>query len=145
LVIEDLEIVDAMVKSSVETGDMKMPFKGLPIQFGCGDINALCASVGRGVVKVDEVRSALRGFGVNKAMGWGTLRIRGEENKVGLLARMAMMLTESGINIMREVNDVRESGYEMRAVYHLASQKQIERLKVMLESDEDFAGNYEIV
>ncbi len=93
----------------------------------------LYAAIGAGAIRLVDVSLALDELGISKdVLGWTTINIRGasQENKPGVLAILAGLLSAEGGNIIRSVNNTRPDGsFALRLVTKNLTPEKVEHLR----------------
>lgn len=102
--ILDLKDVQALDKNRIEA------MLGL---LACASIDDLYSAVGGKSIHLDELRNALDMVGISKnALQWSTIEVAGSNatNRPGFLAYIAGMVSDSGGNIIRTINNTSPDG-----------------------------------
>ena len=80
---------------------------------GASSLEDLYTAVGGEAIRLADLEQALREVGVSReTLGWTTIAVAGpsQSNRRGVLARLAILLSERGGDILRVINDVRPDG-----------------------------------
>lgn len=89
-------------------------------ELGCSSLEDLYVAVGGGAVRLDDFRKALCKVGITREqLGWVTVNIAADpaENRPGVLARLAGLVSKHNGNILRSVNNtLPEGGFTLRLV-----------------------------
>jgi len=102
--ILDLKDVQALDKNRIEA------MLGL---LACASIDDLYSAVGGKSIHLDELRNALDMVGISKnALQWSTIEVAGSNatNRPGFLAYIAGLVSDSGGNIIRTINNTSPDG-----------------------------------
>ncbi len=96
-------------------------------------LDDLYAALGGGAIRLVDVSLALDELGISKEdLGWTTINIRGasQENKPGVLAILAGLISAEGGNIIRSVNNTRPDGsFALRLVTKNLTPEKVEHLR----------------
>jgi (p)ppGpp synthase/HD superfamily hydrolase len=82
-------------------------------QLACASMEDLFASLGSGAVRLIDLEKALDAAGITTAaLNWVTVGLIGSRNAnhPGVLAQLAMLVSQSGGNILRSVNNTLQTG-----------------------------------
>jgi (p)ppGpp synthase/HD superfamily hydrolase len=89
-------------------------------RLSCASLEDFYSAIGGGAVRLEDVTDALSELGISKdQLGWTTLNIDAapQENRPGVLALLAGLVSEQGGNIVRSVNDtLPDGGFQLRLV-----------------------------
>ena len=107
-------------------------------QLACASMEDLFASLGSGAVRLIDLEKALDAAGITSAaLNWMTVGLIGSRNAnhPGVLAQLAMLVSQSGGNILRSVNNTLQTGgFYLRLVI---GNLDLERGKLLRQSFEE--------
>ena len=107
-------------------------------QLACASMEDLFASLGSGAVRLIDLEKALDAAGITSAaLNWLTVGLIGSRNAnhPGVLAQLAMLVSQSGGNILRSVNNTLQTGgFYLRLVI---GNLDLERGKLLRQSFEE--------
>ncbi|GAP05510.1 hypothetical protein ATHL_00343 [Anaerolinea thermolimosa] len=87
---------------------------------GCASLEDLYAAVGGGAIRVEDLRQALIQAGITREnLHWTTVNLVApqEDNRPGVLSRLAGIVSRHGGNILRSVNNtLPDGGFSLRLV-----------------------------
>lgn len=102
----------------------------------CANLDDLYSAVGGGAIRVTELEDALEEVGISRDhLGWTTIHILGPQgNKTGVLAHVALMVSECGGNIIRSVsNTFNDGAFSLRLVIKDMTEDQKKQLSTRFE------------
>lgn len=109
-------------------------FDTLLEQVSCASVEDLYASLGSGAVRLIDLSAGLEASGItDEALNWTTVSITGSAsaNRPGVLAILARVVSDSGGNILRSVNNTRSNGeFYIRLVIGNLSPEKREKLRI---------------
>jgi predicted amino acid-binding ACT domain protein len=89
-------------------------------ELGCSSLEDLYVAVGGGAVRLNDFQKVLCKVGITREqLGWVTVNITADpaENRPGVLARLAGLVSKHNGNILRSVNNtLPEGGFTLRLV-----------------------------
>jgi (p)ppGpp synthase/HD superfamily hydrolase len=89
-------------------------------RLACANLEDLYASVGGGAIRLEDLDKAMDALGINKeSLGWTTINVigTGHSHRPGTLVAIAQVISKTGGNILRSVNNtLPDGGFEIRLV-----------------------------
>lgn len=102
-------------------------------RLACSNIEDLYAAVGGGAIRVEDIDQELEFTGINReALNWTTISVTGtgEVHRPGVLAKLAGIISETGGNILRSVNNtLPDGGFDLRLVVRGLDTDQIHQIE----------------
>jgi (p)ppGpp synthase/HD superfamily hydrolase len=91
-------------------------------KLACASLEDLYAAVGSGAVRLQDLNQSLDSTGISQeSLQWTSINIVGEiqAHKPGVLAKLALLVSQEGGNILRSVNNTSPNGgFGLRLVVH---------------------------
>lgn len=101
---------------------------------GAANLQDMYAAIGSGAIRIVDIDNALDEVGISKSeLNWTTINIQSDSfaNRPGVLAKLAGLISDSGGNIVRSVNNTMpDGGFYLRLV--------IENMSILNEDKEIF-------
>jgi len=87
---------------------------------GAANLEDMYAAIGSGAIRIDDMAEALDEVGISQLkLNWTTINIQSDSfaNRPGVLAKLAGLISDSGGNIVRTVNNTMpDGGFYLRLV-----------------------------